>query len=257
MNHPVNDASNRGGDDVHALSGAYAVDALDPAERTWFEEHLRECADCREEVDGLRETVAQLGSEDAIAPSAAVRDAVLGAISTTRPLPPLPSPQVVAPPIDLAARRRTTRTLPLLVAAAAVLIAAVGGLWAKPWADDKPVAPQLTAAEQVLAADDAARIEKSFPDGATATIVVSRSVGRAVILTSDMPHAPDGKAYQLWLQTPAGELKPDRVMPDLRTATVVLEGDASRATGVGITVEPDGGSPQPTSEPIAFFTLDT
>ena len=43
----------------------------------------------------------------------------------------------------------------------------------------------------------------------------------------------------------------------LRDATVLLDGDASRATGVGITVEPDGGSDQPTSQPIAFFTLDS
>ena len=37
--------------DLHHLSGAYAVDALDDAERAAFEEHLRGCADCRAEVD--------------------------------------------------------------------------------------------------------------------------------------------------------------------------------------------------------------
>ena len=38
--------------------------------------------------------------------------------------------------------------------------------------------------------------------------------------------------------------------------TILLKGDASAATGVGITVEPEGGSPEPTTEPIALFDLD-
>jgi hypothetical protein len=37
---------------------------------------------------------------------------------------------------------------------------------------------------------------------------------------------------------------------------VLLRGDATKATGVGITVEPAGGSPQPTSNPVAVLELD-
>ena len=37
---------------------------------------------------------------------------------------------------------------------------------------------------------------------------------------------------------------------------VLLKGDATEATGVGITVEPAGGSPEPTSEPVALFDLN-
>jgi len=35
--------------EIHALSGAYAVDALDPEERARFEEHLAACAECQAE----------------------------------------------------------------------------------------------------------------------------------------------------------------------------------------------------------------
>lgn len=253
-----------GGDDVHALSGAYAVDALEPDERDRFEAHLRQCTDCREEVDSLREAAAVLGTDD-VAPPAALRDRLLTDIAAIRPLPPLmPEQAAVEPaapaPVQLDSRRKPgpgfASRFPLLVAAAAVLIAGVGGAVLRPWADDSQPAPQITA-EGVLAAADATTVEKRFPDGAEATVVVSRSLGRAVIRTEDMRHAPDGKDYQLWLQTPAGEMQPAGLMPDLRDATVLLEGDASRATGVGITVEPDGGSDRPTSEPIAVFTLDS
>ncbi len=37
-------------DDIHALSGAYAVDALDELERVQFEQHLAGCSACRAEV---------------------------------------------------------------------------------------------------------------------------------------------------------------------------------------------------------------
>jgi anti-sigma-K factor RskA len=43
------------------------------------------------------------------------------------------------------------------------------------------------------------------------------------------------------------------VMPAKADQTVLLQGDAATATAVGITVEPRGGSPEPTSDPIALF----
>lgn len=252
-----------GGDDVHALSGAYAVDALEPDERARFEAHLRQCADCRDEVDSLREAAAFLGTDD-VAPPASLRDRLLGDIANIRPLPPLPADRPVEAPVEVAApsapvvqldsRRRLGARIPLLVAAAAVLIAAVGGLWLR--SDEEPETLTLTA-EKVLAAADATTVEKRFPDGAEATVVVSRSLHGAVIQTEDMRAAPAGKDYQLWLQTPAGVMEPAGIMPDLRDATVLLDGDASTAVGVGITVEPDGGSERPTSEPIAVFALDS
>lgn len=253
--------------DVHALSGAYAVDALDGEERTRFEAHLRQCADCREEVAGLREAAALLAT-DPVEPPPALRAAVLSGISGIRPLPPLlperdtelPDVPHLPAPVDLSARRRRRliNRLPLMVAAAVVLLLAVGTAWISPWSDETTPdkAPQLTAAEQVLADPDHVVVEKKFPDGAQAKVVHSRSLGKAFIETVDMPPAPDGKVYELWFQTPAGEMVRAGLMPPLRDQTFTLEGDGSRAVGVGITVEPAGGSDQPSSEPIAYFPLD-
>ncbi len=44
-------------------------------------------------------------------------------------------------------------------------------------------------------------------------------------------------------------------MPGDGDQVVVLDGDASQAQGAGITVEPAGGSPQPTTEPVALFAF--
>jgi anti-sigma-K factor RskA len=243
-----------GWNDVHALSGAYAVDALDELERARFEEHLRRCPDCRAEVEDLQETAATLAHESVDLP-AGLRASVLEGIESIRPIPPLTEvgrPEVA--PLTTRRRLRLLRT-PVLVAAAAVLLVALGGaLWLRPWAGDDPQVGQ-TATERVLAAADAERYSQRLDDGSRATVVVSRSEGAAVILTEDMADAPAGKDYQLWLQTPQDEMVPAGLMPDQEDATVLLEGDASRAVGVGITVEPDGGSPEPTTEPVLLFDL--
>lgn len=227
--------------DVHALSGAYAVDALDDLERAAFERHLAECADCRAEVASLRETAALLASAEATEPPPALRARVLADISTVRPLPP-----EVTPPLT-PRRRRPARFL-VAAAAAVVIVGAGATVWQQPW-EDNP-----TVAESVLAADDAQTTSLDL-DGATATVTHSDSVGRAVIVTDDMPPPPAGKVYQLWLQQD-GEMVSAGLMPVAADQTVLLDGDAATATAVGITVEPAGGSPEPTSPPIAVFAFD-
>jgi anti-sigma-K factor RskA len=226
--------------EIHALSGAYAVDALDDVERARFERHLAECADCRAEVASLREAAALLPETTATAPSADVRAAVLDRIAQVRPLPP-------ERPATTPRRRWTAR---LLAAAALVLVAGVGTVAVHPWTEDRP-----TATERVVAAADAVRVEKAMPGGGTATLVSSERLGRAVLLTRDMPDPPAGRTYELWLQAPDGRMHPAGLVDRGGNHALLLEGDASRATAAGITVEPVGGSAEPTGEPIALFTL--
>ena len=101
--------------DLHHLSGAYAVDALDDAERASFEQHLAVCADCRAEVAELSATAHSLGALTEATPPASLRDSVLSGIARVRPLPPLhedagePAPVVTAPAADPAHRRRPRR----------------------------------------------------------------------------------------------------------------------------------------------------
>lgn len=243
-----------GWNDVHALSGAYAIDALDDDERFRFAEHLLRCPDCRDEVNSLREAAAALALGSTL-PAPHVRDRVLAGIETIRPLPPLT--ETGDAEITLLATRRHRR-LPwstLVLAAAVALLVAVGGtLWLRP--GDEPAPVTATTTERVLAAEDATRVTQRFDDGSRATVVVSRSEGRAVILTEDMQLAPAGSDYQLWLVDSENRMEPAGLMPDDPDATMLLHGDASQAAGIGVTVEPDGGSPQPTTTPLVLFDLE-
>lgn len=124
----------------------------------------------------------------------------------------------------------------------------------QPWDRDQGTEQQMTATEQVLAASDAEEVSLDL-DGAAARVVRSREIGKAVLVTQGMPSAPEGKVYQLWLQDDTGAMLPAGLMPDAANQELLLDGDAASATGAGITVEPDGGSKQPTSDPIALFNF--
>lgn len=231
--------------DLHKLTGAYAVDALDDLERARFEQHLADCEDCRAEVAELRETAALMADIVATTPPPALRESVLAGISQVRPL---------APEVPVRTEVPGRRWFPLLVAAALALIAGVGAMVVQPWSDDD--VQKLTAAEQVLQADDAQAVFLDLGDNVgQATVTRSKSHDRAVIQTEDMVAAPSGKDYELWLMSPDGVFTSAGLMPDGADQTLVLDGSAADAAAVGITVEPDGGSDKPTTEPIALFDL--
>lgn len=246
---------------LHALSGAYVVDALDDDERAAFEAHLPGCLDCQHEVASLREATALLADDAATTPPPSLRASVLAGISTIRPLPPeMEQDKPAEPEPELATvvpmrNRRRFRLATLAAAAAVLAIVGVGAVF-QPFQDNSPpVANPQTPADRVLAADDAKQVEIKFEDGSKATVVRSLSEGRAVLLTEDMAAPPSGKSFEVWLQDSTGTMLPAGLMSKGGDHTILLKGDASAAEGVGITVEPKGGSPAPTSEPIALFDL--
>ncbi|WP_392543386.1 anti-sigma factor domain-containing protein [Oryzobacter telluris] len=254
--------------DLHHLSGAYAVDALDTHERTSFEEHLAVCPDCRAEVAELTSAAHALSSLDEAIPPPALRASVLAGISRVRPLPPL-DPEVggslrsadVATTSGGPRRERRSddgvvvpfrrRTATWLTAAAAAVAVAVGGLAWSPWSD-----PTSSPYDQVVAAADATTVT-SAKGGTTAKVVYSRQLGRSAITVAGLPSLPDDQTYQLWYagldekMHPAGLFDTDAS----GRATAVLDGDANTATAVGLTVEPAGGSAQPTTEPLMVMAL--
>jgi Anti-sigma-K factor rskA/Putative zinc-finger len=77
-------------EDLHVLTGSYALDALTNSEREDFERHLHHCPSCEAEVRGLRETAARLAVAKSSRPPARMESAVLAATYRTRQLPPLP-----------------------------------------------------------------------------------------------------------------------------------------------------------------------
>ncbi|MGA8977757.1 MAG: anti-sigma factor [Pedococcus sp.] len=266
--------------DVHSLVGAYAVDAIDEQERTTFERHLATCPECRDEVSTLRAAAASLSLVGEVTPPASLRTAVLAGIRTVSQLPApdqtgtgpstpkarIPvimdddagEPTPGAGPGDLPSNVIPLRRRPVahwLVGAAAAVALIAGGIAWSPW-NDGPANQTISASEQVLQAPDAQRVVHNV-DGAKVTIVRSPSLRRAVIVADNMPSAPEGKDFQVWFNQPNQGMVSAGVMPHgaAPTVSVPLEGDASTALAVGITLEPAGGSPEPTTAPLALFAF--
>ncbi|MET7640119.1 anti-sigma factor [Streptomyces sp. NPDC005438] len=252
----------RGDAELHTLTGAYAVHALPEPEREEFERHLADCAACAREVAELTATAERLGLAVAVTPPEGMRERVLRGISAVRQEPPHTT------------RERTSRTVPprstrawrvsrLVLAACVAGAVGLGGVAVWQYDRAREAEQRSQRAEQrsermarVLSADDA-RVSPShrLPGGARATVVVSRKQDRAVFLASGMGAPPRGKVYQLWFED-GGAMRPAGLMPgDTDSGAVLMEGPVGGASGMGITVEPTGGSQRPTSDPVARMEL--
>jgi anti-sigma-K factor RskA len=253
-------------EDIHGRSGAYVGDAVDGPERAQFEAHLADCSPCRDEVASLRAGAGRLALGTATSPAPSLRDSAAGKIDGVRPLLPvvdtLESPAPFQRPVPLQSSRRDRAGRPrgpgrLLAAAVAAAIVIAGAAWHL-WSQAQPQVPeqgrvQLAAPQQVLQARDARRFETKV-GAATAMVVRSASLNKAVIATSNLPAAPQGKAYELWLRQ-GKTMVAAGFIPGGGSSTVLLQGDAATAAAAGITIEPVGGSLAPSLPLVALVAL--
>lgn len=73
--------------DIHNLTGAFVLDALNDAERAAFARHLDNCPTCHAEVTHLRSVAARLATAVAPVSAPSLKDRVLADLSTRRQLP--------------------------------------------------------------------------------------------------------------------------------------------------------------------------
>ncbi len=236
--------------DIHALVGAYALDAVDDLERAAFDRHLRECEACRAEADELREAATRLADGTWSVPPPRLRVNVLAEIATVRQL----SPAVPAPDAVRAGPARQPRRRWLVAVAAAVVAAAGTGtavytVQDQRVRDERAVAEAARASEArvrgVLAAPDLVVREQRLNSGGRLTVATSRLRDAGVIMLAADGAPATGRVYQLWTiraETPASA----GALGVGETATVRIVDGLPDASGVGVTVEPAPGSTTPT-----------
>jgi len=197
--------------DVHDLTAAYAVDALDSDEAEAYERHLGQCEDCREQLAELSETSAALAfGPVAPAPHARLRAAILETAAAER-----------SNVVPLLQRRWVARGLAVAAAAAACIVVGL-----------------------------AVALSKSS-DTRVVTALVSRdSFGNVTLSVSGLSTAPQGKTYETWV-IPKGKAPiPAGLFSGGGSATVHLRGTVPQNAIVAVTIERAGGARTPTSSPI-------
>ncbi|RYJ05502.1 MAG: hypothetical protein EON52_11235 [Actinomycetales bacterium] len=232
--------------DLHGLLAPYALDALDADERSGFESHLDQCETCQAELPGLVETLSRVGESESATPPPALRSSVLAAVST------MPQQR---PVVSLDSRRRLRRTLPQLVAAAAVVAAMVGGGFAAIEHDNvSDMRADQERVTAIISAADATTTSGNVSTGGTLRVISSKSHSAAVVSGSSLKELPGDKVYQLW--TMHHGIPKDAGLLGTKDGMVYVPklGDA---VAVAVTVEPQGGSKEPTGEPVAVTDLAT
>ena len=219
------------GAEIHELTAAYALDALDEIEERQYEDHLRGCDRCRADLAAFTEVAGALAyAVEAPPPPAALRSRILEQARGER-----------ANVVPLRARRVAMAAG--VVAAVAATVALVLGLWANSLSNSLDAERAVTAVLQ----DPTAR---STPlTGARGNLVRTAS-GDAVLVVSALRPPPEGKTYEVWVArdgsvVPAGLFEAE----DGHDLVRLTERVPARAR-VMVTLERDGGVDAPTGAPL-------
>ena len=221
---------------LHDQLAAYALDALDERERSAFESHLGECDDCRAELAEFRETAGMLAhAAEGPAPPAALRERILEEARQERP----------AQSVVVLRPRRALRLT--AIAAAAAVAAAIGlGVWAASLSSSLDSERSARAAEAraaaILVDADATRV----PMGERGELVRSPD-GDAVMVVRNLAPAPEGQTYEAWVIDSGGPVKAG-LFEGGGQEIVLLEEPVAEGAMVAVTLEPEGGSEQPTGD---------
>ncbi|MEY9851543.1 hypothetical protein ABH923_001221 [Leifsonia sp. EB41] len=247
-------------------------DAVDPARLG-----ARLGADDAQEAQDFEDVAAQLAlASDPVEPPAALKAALFARIAETPQLAPeeeqaaqstaapapvhaAPSTPALAPatsptPAEArAARRWFQRPGAILASAAAAVVLFIAGAFVgvSLAGTDSYQQQQSSALAALNAAPDTQRSTAPITGGGTATLVWSAQLGQSAIVATDLPQLAGGKTYELWYirggaATPAGTMDSAGHVATWR----VLTGTMTPGDTIGMTVEPSGGSKQPTTKPI-------
>ncbi|MFR9749988.1 anti-sigma factor domain-containing protein [Nocardia sp. 004] len=225
--------------DLLALAYPYAMDAVSEIERRHIENRVAKAdsatvTEFTTAVRGGREMLAALSEIDAVAPPQALESKILqathGSGDGSRPARPS-----------------------LLARLIAVLIAGMGMLAVLIAGRITEYRTEAVTAEQVLVQSDSRSRVLELPVGGTVTVNTSGRLGVVAVTFDAVPAPPPGQAYQLWMVSAEGTVRSAGLLTAVPQAGVSARFDP--ADIFSVTIEPEGGSPRPTSVSLAMLAL--
>ena len=232
------------------LAGAYALNALSTEDRAAYERAIEGSEEARSEATELQDTAVILGLSVApVEPPAALRARLLETVATT------PQRVDVAPtPAEHRARARWSRPITVLTSAAAALALIVAGVAVGTTSLHPEPSFQDAQMAAIKRAPDVQELQAELATGQTVTLRWSHALASSAVIVDDFEPAPRDMVYQLWYidadgARPAGILS---IVDDGRSWRV-LDGTMDADDMVGVTIEPGGGSQQPTTDPIVML----
>ena len=210
---------------------AHMLGSLESDEREAVERHLEDCERCREEVRWLQPAIDLLPESVAqIEPPAQLRERLLAEVqSESAPAKPAPSP-------ERGGLRRFFLRPAVALAGVALIAAAVAGYALNGGGEEKTTTVVASSARVD------AKLERSGDSG--------------TLQLTGLRQAPSSHVYQAWVQR-GGGIHPSSLFDARKNgrATVALPNQLAGARAVMVTVEPRGGSRQPTGSPLINLKL--
>lgn len=240
--------------EIEALLGAFALDAVDADESAIVEDHLRDCPRCAAEVEQHREVAAHLAFAGFTAPSG-LWSRIAAELEPAEPEPDLariyPFRGRTAPPPWLVRG---------IVSAAAVIALVVGVLGWQVHGQQGRVKNLSAALVRADGLNQAVRDATLDPrsskftltsvDGKVHVDAVMQPDGTGYLVShGSLAQLPAGKTYQLW-----GVVSGQRVSLGLlggRPDVVAFKAAGVKMSALAITTEAAGGAVQPTGAPVA------
>jgi hypothetical protein len=247
-------------DEIVELLGAYALNAVEPDERTIVEEHLEDCPRCRAEVQEHVWVATRLGNSGGDAPDG-LWERIAGTLEEAAPPMRLSLPVGEARVIPLAQRRRR---VPRAVAAGIGIAAAglIGVLGLQVDRQDNRIESLeeslasdafLRAATHAFADPDAARADLVGADGSIAASAALLEDGSGYVMADGLPTLGDDRTYQLWGQTTSGLVSLGLLGSTPNEVVAFQSGDD--VTALAITEEHAGGVIQSSNPPVVIGRL--
>jgi anti-sigma-K factor RskA len=261
--------------DYQELLAVHSLDALDAAEASLLEEHLKNCAECGDQLIELRDAASLVAHAAKPAePRPEVRARILASVSAER------APERRAPAASVAQLRprvqRNIWTIGLRIAAAIAFVALLTGIivfWrrdVKMRQEMAQLSRQVNAQQHELVRDretlgrqrealavlnspNARKMELAgtqTAQSARGTFIYDQKTGRAILMADGLPATPGDKAYELWFIPKGHSPMPGKMFTvDASGHAMLPENmppEAMENVVIAITLEPRKGSAVPT-----------
>jgi anti-sigma-K factor RskA len=223
--------SQRSHDELKSLVAPYALGAVSPDEERTIRVHISSCDECAAEAQAYLATTERL--------ALTVQPVPLPANFTERVLQRIAREE---PEAALVRRRRWRLPALAVLSLVLALVAVIAGYLFVDARGDLALERRVTTA---LLREDALKLRGR---GAVGAVVPSND--GSVFVAEGLADIPEERTYQLWLFE--GDTPVSGGTFEVDDGRAVLETDKTleNFSGAAVTVEPEGGSPGPTTDPV-------
>jgi len=232
----------------HDLLPAYALKALDPDEVRMLETHLQACPDCQASLEEYR----------------AVSDGMLFALPPKAPPPRVRARLIARLAAAKAPAPSTRRAWPIWQLVGGLALVVLLALNVSTLSQLQALQRQQMSLTQQLQTSQTALALVAYPEGqtlavtgqqATGTLVLNSELKSGVLFAWGLQTLDAAHTYQVWLIQPDGRRVSGglfRPEPSQLFVSVIIPSSRpfSDFTGLGVTIEPAGGSPGPTGPKV-------